>query len=141
MAASLQTLGYLPVSTSTLSAATVLDFNLYMQRPGRTIAELYREKSLRLTDEDLERLRQGGVDHLYIKQTETDGFRQYLQQHVLHDAAIPTPVRFRALRDITRVAFEDAMRLSNSDSMVDVAASFGRDLAGMLAEQTPVFEE
>src|SRR4051812_42326710 len=106
MTASLQSLGYLPVSTATLCAATLLDFNLYLQRPGRSFAEPYRERKYPLTDQDLERLREGGVDHLYIRLDETESFRQYLHDHVLHDTGIATPVRFRALRDLTRVAFE-----------------------------------
>jgi HD-GYP domain-containing protein (c-di-GMP phosphodiesterase class II) len=141
MAASLQSFGYLPVSTATLCAASGLDFNLYLQRPGRGFAELYREKKYPLTDADLQRLREGGVDHLYIRLDETESFRQYLHDHVLRDTGIPTPVRYRALRELTRVAFEDALRVGNCDSMVSVASGFGRDLAAMLGDPTPVFEE
>src|SRR5436190_20983942 len=65
--ASLQSLGYLPVSTATLCAATDLDFDLFIQHPGRAFAELYRERKYPLRDEDLERLKQQGVDHLYVR--------------------------------------------------------------------------
>jgi len=139
MASSLQSLGYLPISTSTLCAATVLDFNLYIQRTG--FAELYREKSYPLTDADLARLREGGVGQMYIRLEDGESFRQYLQEHVLGSLGVPTPVRFRALRDLTRAAFEDAVRGNNCDSMVTIAAGFGQDLAAMLAEPTPVFDE
>jgi hypothetical protein len=44
MATSLQSLGYLPISTATLYVATVLDFDLYVQHDGRGFAELYRER-------------------------------------------------------------------------------------------------
>jgi HD-GYP domain-containing protein (c-di-GMP phosphodiesterase class II) len=47
----------------------------------------------------------------------------------------------RALKEVTRVAFDDALRRNNSEKMVAVAGDFGRDLAGMLADQTPVFHE
>jgi len=141
MPASLQSLGYLPISTATLSAATVIDFNLYIQRPGRALAELYRERKYPLTEQDLERLREGGVDHLYIRLDESESFRQYLHEHVLRDTGVPTPIRFRALRDLTRVTFENALRAPHCDSLVEVASGFGRDLAAMLGEPTPVFEE
>src|SRR3954470_625070 len=118
MSASLQSLGFLPVSTATLSAATVLDFNLYIQRAGRGFAELYRESKYPLTDQDLEKLREGGIDHLYIRLDDTEQFRQYLHDHVLHRPGIPTPIRFRALRDLTRVAFDDAMKVGDCDSLV-----------------------
>src|SRR3954452_11862051 len=125
MSASLQSLGFLPVSTATLSVATVLNFNLYVQRAGRGFAELYRESKFPLTDQDLEKLREGGIDHLYIRLDDTEQFRQYLHDHVLYEPGIPTPVRFRALRDLTRVAFEDAIRFGSCDALVSVAGGFG----------------
>ena len=107
--ATLQSLGYLPVSTATLCAATDLDFDLFIQHPGRAFAELYRERKYPLRDEDLERLRQQGIDHLYVRVEETESYRQYLHEHVLCETSIPSRVRMRALRDLTRVAFEDSM--------------------------------
>jgi len=140
MESSPQSLGFLPVSTATFSAAAVLDFNLYIHLPGRPL-ELYRERSYPLTADDLERLSQTSVSQLYIRLDDAESYRQYLHDHVLHGVGVPTPMRFRALRDLTRVAFEDALRLGNSDSMVSLAAGFGNDLAAMLADQTPAFEE
>ena len=139
--ASLQRLGYLPVSTATLAAATEIDFNLYNQFPGRDFAELYKERNYPLTIADLERLSASGVDHLYIRWEEKESFRDYLHEHFLSDACVPLPARLRALREATRVAFEDALRHSRCDRMVAVAGGFGHDLAAMLAEQTPAFHE
>jgi HD-GYP domain-containing protein (c-di-GMP phosphodiesterase class II) len=141
MGVSLQSLGYLPISTTTLSAATGVNFDLYIQRPTSGFAELYREKSYPLTDQDLVRLRESGVAQLYVRFEEADCYRQYLQDHVLQETGIPTPVRYRALRDLTRIAFEDAYRIGNCDSIVSVADTFGHDLAAMLGEAPPVFEE
>jgi len=139
--ASLQSLGYLPVSTATLCAATVLDFDLFIQQPGKAFAELYRERMYPLQEDDLERLRQRGVDHLYIRVEETESYRQYLYEHVLGDSAISSSLRMKVLREVTRVAFEDALRAGNCDQLVSVASAFGRDLAGMLADEMPAFEE
>src|SRR2546421_9740532 len=138
---SLQCLGYLPVSTATLCAAKDLDFDLYIQHTGRSFAELYRGRSYPLTDNDLERLRTSGVDHLYIRWDDKDPYRSYLQQNVLNNSSVPVCERIRALKELTRVAFEDALRRNNCEKLVDVASGFGRDLAGMLAEETPAFQE
>ena len=139
--ASLQSLGYLPVATSTLRPNVELDFDLYIQHPGRNYAELFRDRTCPLRAEDIARLEEGGVDHLYIRLEEADGYRQYLSEQFLHDVAVPHAVRLKALREVTRVAFDDALRTSDFDHMVTTASGFGHDLAGMLAEQTPVFEE
>src|SRR5439155_14597847 len=141
MATSLQSLGYLPVSTATLYVATVLDFDLYIQHEGRGFAELYRERDYPLTPEDLERLRATGVDRLYIRMQDKEAYGEYLRLNVLHDSAVPFSTRMRALRDVARVAFEDALRAGNCDQLVSTSGGFGRELAGMLADQTPAFQE
>jgi len=141
LAPSLQSLGYLPISTVTLGASVDLDFDLYIQHEGRSFAELYRGRSYPLTIDDLDKLRKGGVDHLYIRWDDKDSYRSYLQQHVLSDGCVPLAARIKALKEVTRVAFEDALRRNNCDKMVNVAGDFGRDLAGMLADETPAFQE
>src|SRR5438309_4107340 len=141
MATSLQSLGYLPVSTATLYVATVLDFDLYVQHEGRGFAELYREREYPLTPEDLERLRASGVDRLYIRIQDKDAYGDYLRENDLHDSGVPFSARMQALREVARVAFEDALRAGNCDQMVSSAGGFRRDLAGMLADQAPAFRE
>ena len=61
--ASLQSRGYLPVATASLVPAAVLNCELYIQRPGRPYAELYRGASYPFELDDLNRLRADGVDH------------------------------------------------------------------------------
>ena len=73
--------GYLPVATATLHPAAVLDYDLYLQRPGRQHAELYRGSSYPLGATDLDRLRAEGVDHLYVRMEEADVYREYLCKH------------------------------------------------------------
>jgi HD-GYP domain-containing protein (c-di-GMP phosphodiesterase class II) len=141
MAATTRALGYLPVATATLSAASALAFDLFIQRAGTRSVELYRERSYPISDEDFERLQATGIDHLYIRLDDTEAYQQHLRENVLHATGVPTPARFRALRDLTRVAFEEAFKTGNSDSMVEVASGFGKDLAAMLSQHTPAFEE
>jgi HD-GYP domain-containing protein (c-di-GMP phosphodiesterase class II) len=139
--ASLQSLGYLPVATGALCPVSVLNCDLYIQRPGCPYAELYCGKTCPLDEEHINQLRQDGVDHLYIRLEDADAYRDYLCQHVLHAATVPQPLRLKALREVTRVAFEDALLANDCAKTVEVAKSFGQDLTGMLADQTPAFDE
>src|SRR5439155_7901724 len=100
---SLDSLGYLPVATAGLCSASVLDCDLFIQRPGRSFAELYRGRNYPLRDDDLARLRADGVDHLHIRVQDADAYRAYLCEHVLHRRDVPVEVRIKALRTITRV--------------------------------------
>jgi HD-GYP domain-containing protein (c-di-GMP phosphodiesterase class II) len=138
---SLQSRGYLPVATASLCPSSVLNCDLYIQRPGRPFAELFRASSYPLQQEDLDDLRGAGVGHLYIRSDDAEAYRTYLCQHVLHDQRIPQAARIRALREVTRVAFQDALASNDCDRMVDVAAAFGDDLASTVAERSVAFRE
>src|SRR5258705_5956033 len=138
---SLQSLGYLPVATAGLAPASVLACDLFIQRPGRSFAELYRGRNYPLADQDLERLRGDGVDCLYIRISDAEAYREYLCEHVLRQPKIPVALRMKALREVTRVAFQDATSVSDCGQLLNVASGFGRDLANMVTQRSPAFSE
>ena len=117
---SLQSQGYLPVATATLFPATEIRCDLYLPRGGHEI-ELYRSHQYPLEKADLERLRQHGIDHVYIRTADADLYRQYLCQQVLHEATVPAEVRITALREVTRVAFQDAMDANDPHQAAELA--------------------
>src|SRR5262245_19156042 len=133
--------GFLPVATAGLASASVLSCDLFIHRPGRSFAELYRGRNYPLSDEDLERLRLEGIDCLYIHTGDADANREYLCEHVLHQPKIPVALRMKALREVTRVAFQEAMGASDCGQLLSVAGDFGREMAKMVAERSPAFSE
>src|SRR4051812_33458547 len=139
--ASLQSRGYLPIATASLRPAAVLDCDLFIQRKGCAYAELYRGSTYPLEVNDIEQLRADGVDHLYIRAEDASAYRDYLCTHVLHDKTIPPAARMQALREVTRVAFQDALTASDCDRMVSVASEYGGDLASVVAEKSIAFRE
>jgi HD-GYP domain-containing protein (c-di-GMP phosphodiesterase class II) len=139
--ASLQSRGYLPVATASLCPASLLQCDLYVQRPGSPFVELYRGSPSPLEIADIEALRSGGIDHLYIHVEDADAYRDYLCRHVLHDKTIPPAARMQALREVTRVAFQDALTANDSERMVSVASEYGGDLASVVAERSIAFNE
>ena len=141
MVASLQSLGYLPVATGGLAPAQALACDLFIQRPGRSFTELYRGRDYPLVEQDIDRLRKDGVECLYIRLGDADAYRRYLCDHVLHQRKIPVGVRMKALREVTRVAFEDAMTASDCGQLLNVAGTFGQEVATMVTERSPAFSE
>src|SRR5205085_1289365 len=83
MPTSLQSLGYLPVSTATLYIGTLFDFDLFVQHAGRGFAELYRGRRYPLTPDDVTKLHASGVDHLYIRLEDKEAYGKYLRENVL----------------------------------------------------------
>src|SRR5690242_7231343 len=136
-----QAIGYLPIATAGLCPAAVLDCDLFIHRQGRSSAQLFRGRNYPLHDDDLARLRREGVDHLYIRLNDAEAYRAYLCENVLHRRDIPATIRIKALRQITRVAFEDAMTSKDGGRVVAVASGFGRELAKMVADHSPAFCE
>jgi HD-GYP domain-containing protein (c-di-GMP phosphodiesterase class II) len=139
-AVSLKSQGFLPVATATLFPATDIRCDLYLHRPGHEV-ELYRNHSCPLAVEDLQRLTQSGIDHLYIRSADADLYRTYLCQQVLHDSKLSTEVRVSALREVTRVAFQDALEANDPNQAVHMATDLGRQLAHLIAEQAVALEE
>jgi HD-GYP domain-containing protein (c-di-GMP phosphodiesterase class II) len=139
--ASLQSRGYLPVATASLCPASVMECDLFIQRPGCPYAELYRGSTYPLEAADIEKLKQDGVDHLYVRAEDADAYRHYLCENVLNDKRVPSIARMQALREVTRVAFQDALAASDSDRLVNVASEFGEDMATVVAEKSIAFTE
>jgi len=127
------------VATATLFPAAVFDCDLYIQRRGISTAELYRARTYPLQPEDIERLRNDGVDQLYIRVEDADSYRAYLCQKVMRDRDIPFATRLKALQEVTRVAFENAFALRESGPIVQLAGDFGRELASMVSDDSLLF--
>jgi len=128
-----QTEALLPIATATVCSDTILDFDLYIRRPGRAKAELYRSASYPLDARDIEKLRSDGVDRLYIQCEKAEAYRQYLFAHVLGDPAVATTARIEAIREATRAAFDDALVASDHDALVATATDFGTHMARLVA--------
>jgi len=139
-ATSLQGQGFLPVATATLFPAVEISCDLYLQR-GTQEVELYRRGSYPLTVEDLQRLAGAGVDHLYIRGADAETYRKYLCHQVLSDTSIAAPVRVTALREVARVAFQEALDANDPNHAVNVATDFGHGLATMIADQAVKLRE
>jgi HD-GYP domain-containing protein (c-di-GMP phosphodiesterase class II) len=137
---SLQSQGYLPVATATLFPATEIQCDLFVQRSTHDV-ELYRGGSYPLTVDDLQRLAGTGIDHLYIRCTDADVYRKYLCDQVLNEVSVPAPARISALREVTRVAFQEAIEANDPNQAVDLATDLGRNLATMIADQAVKLHE
>lgn len=133
--------GLLPIATATVCRDTILDFDLFVRRPGRAQAELYRNASYPIEARDIEKLRRDGVDRLYIPCAKAEMYRQYLFTHVLSDSAAAPTSRVEAVREATRAAFEEALVASDHDKLVAAASDFGRHMARVVASESIPFHE
>jgi HD-GYP domain-containing protein (c-di-GMP phosphodiesterase class II) len=136
-----ENLGYLPVATATLCPSTMLGCELFIQRPNSQLVELYKGAEYPLERGDVDKLRAAGIDHLFVRLEAANTYRDYLCQHVLNDASLSAGARVKALREVTRVVFDQAMSRGKSKELVHAAAEFGRGLASMMSEKSLLFRE
>jgi putative nucleotidyltransferase with HDIG domain len=128
------------VATATLFPATQINCDLFVQRAANDVS-LYRSQHVPLTVDDLTRLERSGIDHLYIRASDADEYRKYLCAQVLHEPKVPAQSRVSTLREVTRVALQDALEANEPGQAVLVATELGRELAGIIADQAVALDE
>ncbi|WFS62943.1 HD domain-containing phosphohydrolase [Pseudodesulfovibrio thermohalotolerans] len=89
-------------------------FSVYLKQGGKYV--LYAEKGELFTDSHKQRLSLLGVDHLYVRASDYDGFTRYVQENILEildDESIPVGERARVWNDATvalaREAFDSSL--------------------------------
>ena len=132
---------YLPIATATLSAKAVLNCDLFSRRGGTQFLDLFRGTDYPLEQTDIDQLRAEGVDRLYIRFEDRTLYEDYVRRELLHGKEIAAPLRLKALRELTRVTFDQALRQPTVEKVVNVAADFGRDLALIASNHSIVFQE
>src|SRR5688500_5479800 len=132
---------FLPIATATLSARAVLSCDLYSRRGKTEYLDLFRGADYPLQQDDIDGLRREGVDRLYIKFEDRQIYEDYVRGELLHGTDIATPLRLKALRELTRVVFDQALRQLTVERMVAVASDFGRDLAVVANDHSIVFQQ
>jgi HD-GYP domain-containing protein (c-di-GMP phosphodiesterase class II) len=136
-----QTEGLLPIATATICRNTILDFDLFIRRPGRATAELYRSATYPIDARDIEKLRRDGVERLYIACEKAEAYRQYLFAQVLNDPAAAPTSRLEAVREATRAAFDEALVASDHNALVAAATYFGDHVARVVASDAIPFHD
>jgi HD-GYP domain-containing protein (c-di-GMP phosphodiesterase class II) len=139
--ATLPSPGYLPVATETLSPATVVNCDLYIQRQGASRPELYCGRNHSLSPADIDRLRSDGVEFVYIHLEDADSYRQYLCEHVLNQKELSVTSRVKTLRNVAQASFQHALGGKDCDQVVQLSKGLGRDMVTLLTEQPIVFND
>ena len=112
MTTALATDSMIPVSLATLCAGEMADFPLYIRADAGEAYRLYREKSVTIDREDLDRLAAHGVENLYVSLGDHQQYQQYLRDHfddILHDRTIPGEQRCGCLNEFVRSTLADAL--------------------------------
>lgn len=116
--------GFLPINVSTLVPTTALGMDLYQISDETQRPVLFRGGDYPLELSDIERLRDRGVDRLYIATESRDTYQTYLCQLALGDESsgpVPIAARIDALNEIVRDVLKRAFIAAKVDETIAVA--------------------
>jgi HD-GYP domain-containing protein (c-di-GMP phosphodiesterase class II) len=133
--------GLLPIAMATVCRDSILGCDLFIRRPGHPKAELFRSASYPIEARDIEKLQHDGIEQLYISNEKADVYRRYLFKNVLSDTNAAPTLRLEAIREATRVAFENALVASDHDTLVAATTELGKHLAQLVTNETIPFRE
>jgi HD-GYP domain-containing protein (c-di-GMP phosphodiesterase class II) len=125
----------LPIAVQGLCPTSVLEFDLFILTDPAKPAVLYRQRSLPLQQDDLNRLLERGVHTLYMRAGEEDSYRRYLRKEVVQNERIPPGDRYKILREATRSIFETALHSHNLDRVVPLSADFGKQMTDLICHE------
>lgn len=117
----------IPVSVSTFIPSTTLGMNLF-KPTGDGGYQLYREASYPLYEDDLERLKNRGIQQLYISQADRAEYQAYLREIAFEDASqtgASAQVRAQALGSVVRDILAESFKSHDTDKTVDTALRLG----------------
>ena len=120
----------MPISVETLRTSTALPFDLYVLGQAKCRPVLYGQRNHPLDQSDFQRLVGRGVRTLYIGQTDSAAYREYLRDTILANNDLSPVQRYQVLREATRAVLAEAFSKGDHDS----AVTFTTDLSeGMVA--------
>jgi HD-GYP domain-containing protein (c-di-GMP phosphodiesterase class II) len=129
------TAGYLPVQIAMLQRLNQTTVDLFVQYERNNAPLLYHRAGCPLEAGITEKLREGGIDSIYVRSDDFQFFGAHLLEVVdsLADQSTISPgERFAALQLAMAVEIEHAARLIDCGPYVTVATKMGRELTSLL---------
>jgi HD-GYP domain-containing protein (c-di-GMP phosphodiesterase class II) len=129
------TKGYLPVQVGTLRRLREPNVDLFVQYERGKSPVLYHRAGSALEGEQIVKLTEGGVDHIYVRADDFQHFGAQLLAEVDAQAeqeSVPAAERYSALQIAMAAEIEHASRLVDCGPFVAVADKIGRELTALL---------
>ncbi|NQU21717.1 MAG: HD domain-containing protein [Candidatus Nealsonbacteria bacterium] len=130
----------LPVAVSSLRASQ-LNFDLYVRPEICEPPKLYREKSFPLEAADLKRLRERGVETLFVANSDYAAYRTHVLDGLADDSSLEPTERYNIVREVYREAFDTAFQGESLDPMLQFTGEFSKDLADTICENDIVMSD
>lgn len=118
---------YFPVSPLTIFPGTRGEFRIYLQSEGQFV--LYTKEMEQFSEQHRKRLREFGVDSVFIPHSQKDQYSHYVEKHIgsyLNNQQVPVASRASAFYDTSTTLVKDVFETKLPDSMRMNRAQFRR---------------
>jgi HD-GYP domain-containing protein (c-di-GMP phosphodiesterase class II) len=129
-------IGYLPISISTLLPDQMLGVRLYIRESESAVPRLYRASDVPFEQKDRERLIGRGLRCLFINASDHERYQSYLRENlpnVLKDERISVTDRFSSLNSVVRDVLATSFRDGNVDETVQGSAQLAAHCADLVS--------
>lgn len=129
---------YIPISVATLLPSEAVGLDLYRQESDSDRVVLYRAADFPLTLDDLDKLRERGIQRLFIQKDARATYQKHLRTIVTgqDSESIPMASRVRALTEVVRDVLQKAFSGGSLDQTVQAAEELGTLTADILARDS-----
>jgi HD-GYP domain-containing protein (c-di-GMP phosphodiesterase class II) len=131
----------MPIGIRTLSASTVLGFDLYIQSDKSGEMALYRRRSHAFGQDDIDRLAARGVRALFISSGDSRDYRDYVRDNILKNESIPPLERYQALREATRDVFSELLNGGDAASAVAATTELSQEMVRTVCDSKLIVNE
>jgi HD-GYP domain-containing protein (c-di-GMP phosphodiesterase class II) len=128
--------GFLPVQVATLRRLTHSNVDLFVQYERGRSPVLYHRACCPLEGDQVVKLQEGGIEHIYLRAEDFQHFGAQLLEAVDAQAeqeTVPAAERYAALQIAMSAEIEHATRLVDCGPYIAVADKVGRELTSLLA--------
>jgi HD-GYP domain-containing protein (c-di-GMP phosphodiesterase class II) len=129
------TAGYLPIQIAMLRRLGQASVDLFIQNERTVEPVLYHRAGCAMDTDQVGKLKEGGVDHIYVRTEDFQHFGEHLLAAVDAQAeheSIPAVERYAALQLAMSAEIEHATRLVDCGPYVAVADRIGRELTTLM---------
>ena len=131
----------MPISIGTLSPASVLTFDLFLQPENGNELVLYRRGTHAFTQADVDRLVGRGIRTLYISFDDSRSYRDYVRDNILKNEEIPAADRYRALRDAARDVLSELLSNGDPPTAVDTTREISHEMVRTVCDSKLIVGE
>lgn len=134
---------YFPVPISLFQIDKIVNFDLFLRTSKNKEPVLYRSKSLPITEEDISRLKEQGIETLYVLSENKREYNRYLEQHlkdILSDKNIHPQKRTEVLYTVTTQAVKEMLEDPRSGELLPRSQNLVEHILDFIFHEPTAFQ-